>query len=107
MNISIFYLIRGKPDKYIQKLIREVGPRFGERYMIEHPLPSHITLRSPFETKNVKEIEEIIRNFAKRQKPSKIEINGFGNFNRFVSFVRPILSKSALKTQKELIRELD
>jgi len=95
MRYVIVYLIGGKAEKYHQKLVREVGPRFGERYLIENPLPLHITLKSPFELDNSKELESTLKLFVKRYKPEEIEIGGFGNFRRFVSFLKVKLSKQS------------
>ena len=104
MKYSIFYLIKGKAEKYHQRLVKEVGPKFGERYMIENPLPSHITLKSPFETDNIKEIERLLKEFVKKHKKSKIEIRGFGNFDRHVAFLKIKPSKQAVQIQKELLK---
>ena len=107
MKYSIFYLIKGNAKKYQQKLVRIVGPKFKEKYVRDSKLPAHITLKAPFDTKNIKEVERIIRGFVKKQKPSKIKIIGFGHFRRFVAFLKFNFSKSALNTQKQLIKELD
>lgn len=106
MKYSIFYLIKGKAGKYIQKLVQEVGPKFAENYMIKNPLPSHITIKAPFETDNIKDVEKVLREFVREHHTSKINIEGFGNFNRFVSFLNTKFSREALRTQKELLNEL-
>ena len=106
MKLSIFYLIKGESDKYVQKLVTEVGPKFGENYLVENHLPSHITLKSPFETENIKEVEKVMECFANQQNSSEIYVNGFDNFREFVAFLKPVFSEKALKMQKQLIREL-
>jgi 2'-5' RNA ligase len=106
MKYVLVYLIRGKVERYHQKLVKEVGPKFGERYMIENPLPSHITLKSPFELKDYKELDNILKTFVKKHKSTKIKINGFGNFNRFVTFLKINTPKKVVKIQKELLKEV-
>jgi 2'-5' RNA ligase len=106
MKYCIFYLIKGKAEKYHQRLIKEVGPKFGERYMIENPLPAHITLKYFFETDRTKELEKLLGQFVKKQKLSKIEINGFGRFDQHVAFLKIKFSKQAIKIQKELVKEI-
>ncbi|MCX6750664.1 MAG: 2'-5' RNA ligase family protein [Candidatus Pacearchaeota archaeon] len=103
MKYCIFYLIEGKAKRYHQKLVKEVGPKFGERYMIENPLPAHITLKYFFETSRTKELEKLLREFVKKQKQSKMEIDGFSNFDRRVVFLKIKPSKQAIKTRKELV----
>src|SRR3989338_7253960 len=100
MRYVIVYLIGGKAEKYHQKLVREVGPRFGERYLIENPLPSHITLKSPFELDNSKELESTLKLFVKRYKPEEIEIGGFGNFrHQKCSFEYPVCFMSEMQNR--------
>jgi 2'-5' RNA ligase len=106
MKYSIFYLIKGEAGKYNQKLLKTIGPKNGENYMIENPLPSHVTLKSPFEIDNIREIEEFLDDFVKKQKQSRIEIDGFGNFRRFVAFLKVKFSVGAKKIQKNLVKEL-
>jgi len=106
MKYVLVYLIRGKVEKYHQKLVKEVGPKFGERYMVENPLPSHITLKSPFELENSKELETTIKRFIRKHKSTKIKVNDFGNFKRFVTFLKTNISKQGFKIQKELLKEV-
>jgi len=106
MKYSIVFLIKGKADKYNQKLVELVGPKFGENYIVENPLPSHITLKSPFELKNSEKLEKNLKEFIKRHHISKIKIKGFGNFKRFVSFMDVKFSKESLNIQKDLIKEI-
>lgn len=106
MKYVLVYLIRGKAEKYHQKLVKEVGPKFGERYMVENPLPSHITLKSPFELEDSKELEALIKRFIKTHKSTKIKVNDFGNFKRFVTFLKINISKQGFKIQKELLKEV-
>lgn len=106
MRYALVYLIRGKAEKYHQKLVKEVGPKFGEKYMMENPLPSHITLKSPFELDNSIELENMLNVFSKKHKSVKIKINSFGNFRRFVAFLKISLPKQVFKIQKDLLREV-
>lgn len=106
MKYSIFYLISGEAKKYRNELVKKVGPKFRERYVLESRLPAHITLKIPFETNKIKEIEKRLEGIVNNHKASKIRIIGFGRFERFVAFLKFEFSKPALKTQRELIREL-
>ncbi len=106
MRYSIFYLIGGETKKYQQNLVKEVGPKFGEKYVLESKLPAHITLKAPFDIEKINELEKILGAFVKNHKSSKINVVGFDNFNRFVAFLKFEFSKSALRIQKEMINEL-
>lgn len=106
MKYAIFYLLKGEAKKYRDKLVREVGPRFGERYVLDSKLPAHVTLKTPFITKDIIKIENLLREFSKKHKSQEIEITGFGNFNEFVTFLKFNFPEPAKKIQKELIKEL-
>lgn len=104
---SIFYLFNGEARKYQEKLVKEIGPKFGENYVIESKLPAHITLKSPFEIGDIKPVEKVLEEFVKKQKKAKVEIIGFGNFRRFVAFLEFKFSEKAMKIQSEMIKELN
>jgi len=104
---SIFYLLKGNAKNYRNKLVKEVGPTFGERYVFDSKLPAHITLKVPFETNDIKNIEENLKEFVKNHKESKIKIIEFGHFRRFVAFLKFEFSKNALSIQKDLINSLN
>lgn len=107
MKYVLVCLLRGKIEKYHQNLVKKVGPKFGENYMIENPIPSHITLKYPFETNEIFILERILSRFCKDNKSTKIKIDGFGNFRRFVSFLKVNFSKEAKKVRKSLLNEIE
>lgn len=107
MKYVIVYLVRGKVERYHQFLVKTIGPKFGENYLIKNPLPSHITIKSPFVSKNIKNVEYTIKNFVNTRKPVRIDVEGFGNFNRFVAFLKLKFPKQLLKIHTELLNELE
>ena len=108
MKYAIAYLIKGEAGRYNQKLIRDVGPKFNETYMIENPMPSHVTLKYSFNAtlKQLSELEKFLARFSKRFKQQKIIINGFGHFRRFVAFLNVEFSEQAVEIHRELNKEL-
>ena len=103
MKYVLVYLIKGKVEKYHQNLVKNVGPKFDENYLIENPLPSHITLKYPFKTKNIKDLEKTLSRFSKRHKTSKMQINGFGNFRKFVIFLKINFPKPSQQIHKNFL----
>ena len=87
-------------------MVKKVGPKFGERKVIDNPIPSHLTLKYPFKTNKISEIEQVIPKYVKKQKPAKMKLEGFGNFRRFVAYSKVVVSIGAIKIQKGLIKEL-
>lgn len=102
----IGYVLEGKEKEYNQKLVEEVGPMFGEDYIVENPRPPHLTLKSPFETDKIEEIESLLSKFAKDHKSTRFKINGFDNFRKFVAFLKVEDSDKIRELQKSLINEL-
>ncbi|MBI4116913.1 2'-5' RNA ligase family protein [Candidatus Pacearchaeota archaeon] len=90
----------------MDKLVKEIGPKFGENYVLDSKLPAHITLKIPFNLRNIKELENFLENFVKKLHREEIEIVGFDNFRRFVVFLKFNFSKSALRIQSNLIYEI-
>ena len=106
MRLALIYLIKGSAEKYHQKLVKEVGPKFGEMHLIEDPLPSHITLKYPFNTRSLKKIETIIEDIVNKNKKTNINVGGFGHFKRLVVFMKVKFTHKEKRIQKELIKEL-
>jgi 2'-5' RNA ligase len=102
----LVYLTRGEVEKYHNQLVSEVGPKFGENFMIGNPRPSHVTLKSPFYMENTSKIEAVLEKFVKKQKSSEIKIVDFGNFHERVAFLKTDFSAAGKEMQKELLSEL-
>ncbi len=102
----IVYLMRNKVKKYQEKLIDELSKKF-KINNLNHHIPAHITLKVPFETKRIKNVENVLRNFVKKQKQSKIKVKGFGSFNGKVIFINPIYSNAAKILTRNLIKDLE
>ncbi len=107
MKYAIVYLIRGKIEKYHKKLVRELAKKFNESYLLKNPIPSHATLKYSFRTNKIKEIEDIIKEFVKKQKPAKLEIKKINNFHKKVIYLQLNFSKKAIEIYRELIKRLD
>ena len=108
MKYAIVYLIGGEAKKYQHRLIKKLADISGEEYLTkENPIPEHVTIRSPFKTKHIKQLEALLKDFAKKQKPVKIKVDGFGNFKRFVAFLKINFSREMSIIQKELIKTLE
>jgi 2'-5' RNA ligase len=106
MKVVLVYRIKGKLEKIQQKLVKEVGPKFGEEYMIENPLPVHVTLSSPFEFKKIKEVDNFVKQFVKNKEKSIINVRGFGKFDNKVAYIKTTFSKQGRLIQRKLVKDL-
>jgi len=107
MRYVIVLLIKGEAGEYHNNLVKTVGPKFQENYLVENPRPSHITLKSPFELKDSEELEKTLKKFVETHKKSEFKINGFDNFRKFVAFLKCEFSPECRKIQKELVNILE
>jgi len=109
MKYSIFCLLKGKAKIYHQKLVKEYAKKFNELYLIQFPLPSHITLKYPFEASEsmIKHLEEKLKEFCKTHKKSSILLSKISNFDKKVVIIKATFSKEAIKDYKELMQTLE
>jgi 2'-5' RNA ligase len=107
MRYVIVYLVKGKAKKYQNKLKNEVGPKFGENHLVDNPIPAHVTIKSPFETKKIEEVESVISEFVKKRKAVDLKIDGFDKFRRFVAFLKIDFGKEGRKVRKDLLKDLE
>ncbi len=105
-DFVIVHLLRGESGRYHEELVKTVGPKFNENYLIENPRPSHFTLKAPFWADDIAIIEDLLEAFVKTQKSQSISVGGFSNFREKVIFLNSEFSEEAIKIQKDLVEEL-
>jgi hypothetical protein len=106
MKYSICYLLKGDIVKFHKQKVRELAKKFNEPYLLENPIPLHTTLKYPFRTKRIKEIEDMLKEFVRKQKKGKIQVRKVINFNKKAVCLKLDFSKKANKTFKDLVKEL-
>jgi len=100
-------LIRGEAQAYQQDLINKLAEISGENYMTEiNPLPQHVTLKAPFETKDLEKLEKLIEEFVKTRTQGDIKIEGFNNFDRFVAFLDTKFDEKSEEVRENLLKIL-
>ncbi len=106
MKYSICYLLTGEAGKFHKQKVKELAKKFNESYLLENPIPSHSTLKYPFRTNKIKEIEDVLKEFVKKQKKEKIKIRKINNFYNKVVCLQLDYSKKANKIFKSLVKRL-
>lgn len=106
MRYSICYKLNGKVEKYLKQKIKELAKEFNEPYLLNNPIPAHVTLKYPFEGKNIHEIENLLKNFVKKNKKTKIKVRKINNFHNKVVFLQFDFSKKAKTVFRNLIKTL-
>jgi hypothetical protein len=107
MKYSIWYLLTGEAGKFHKQKVKELARKFSEPHLLENPIPSHSTLKYPFRTDKIKEIEDMLKEFVKKQKKEKIKIRQINNFRNKVIYLQLDYSKRANQIFKKLVKELN
>ena len=106
MKYAIVCLIKGDAEKFSETIRSDVAKKFNVTRAIKKNPPSHITLKYPFETKKIKELEKIIENFGNSNKRAKYKLNGYDSFGKNVIFIKIEPSNEMTNIHKKLIDEL-
>lgn len=93
-------------QSYHHKLRDEIARRFGLKRTKKENLDAHFTLKYSFETRDIEEIEELVKKFCENHKKQKLIVGGFGSFPREVIFMKVKASNPAKKMFLDLIKEL-
>jgi 2''-5'' RNA ligase len=96
-------LIEGKAEKFHDRIVSSVCQKFNKR---RQKLPAHITLKAPFETDKIAEMESLLEDFTAKRSKTPIKVSGFGKFRRDVVYMDVEVSQEAREVHDELIEEL-
>lgn len=108
MTYVIVYLIKGKAAKFQQDLAYEIAKKFKHDGTIKSKIPAHLTLKSRFETNNIEEVEEVIKDFTAEENPSLLVLDGFDYFtNPRVIFINAEESKKMRDSYNRLIEKIN
>ena len=103
---SNLYFIAIIPPEPIYSEIKEFQQYFADKYHSKEALkrPSHVTLIPPFQTSEIPEatITNFLGNFAWKQSPMELAIDGFGSFTVGVIYAAFVENERVKKMQKEL-----
>jgi 2'-5' RNA ligase len=106
MEYFIVSLIKGRAKRYHEDLRKIVAKRFDVPFVVRRRVPSHITLKYHFKTKNIKPIEDVLEEFCKYHWAAKYQLKGFGSFRKNVVFMEVLPSKQMRHLQTSLVRHL-
>lgn len=106
MKYLIVILIKGLAEKYQQKLLYLIAERFKVKGAIQRRPPAHLTLKSPFETNDIKPIESVIEQFCKSHQKSSYKLSGINHFDKRVIFIDVLSSEEMNKTYLEFMKHL-
>lgn len=103
LRYVIVCLIKGDALKYHEDAVSDICFKFK---VSRQRLPAHFTIKAPFETDNISEIETLTENFVSNRKKEKMEIKGLGHFGTSTIFMQVHLDNNALAVYDDYIKEL-
>ena len=103
MRYVIVSVVKGNAGDFNNSLRKEIFQTFGAK---SSKLPAHFTIKSPFESGNIKDLENILDSFSKKHKANPYKIKGYDKFDDRVIFMKVLMSKEGQKVHDELIDEL-
>ena len=104
MRCFIASLLSDEVKKYHSQLCESLSRQFGPADPCQK-IPSHFTLKSPFESDQdqTKRIETLLASFARRQKPAPLKVANFGHFGDRVVYLRIVPSDAAREIYRALV----
>jgi 2'-5' RNA ligase len=100
MRYVIVCLIKGEALDYHENLVTDICNKFSVK---RQKLPAHFTIKAPFETDNIDEVEKLTEGFCLSNVSSPIELINFGRFKENVVFMDVKTSKEAVETHDKYI----
>ena len=105
MRYFIAYTLDGETKTAHEKLTNEIADTF-DVFRLSGYIPPHITLKYPFEAKEINDIEQILASFSLTHNRAPIKIHGFGSFDEETIFTDVLASAEAENLIQELMDAL-
>ena len=90
MRYVVVSVVKGNAGKFNNNLRKEVYEKFNVK---SSKLPAHFTIKSPFESDDISELENLLDKFSKENSSTHYKINGYDHFDDRVIFMKVIMSK--------------
>lgn len=103
LRYVIVCLIKGKALEFHEQLVKNICANFNVK---RQRLPGHFTIKAPFETDNIEEIENIVKEFSSNFGAFPIKLEGFGHFRQDVVFIDIKVSDKAKEVHDSFIDKL-
>ena len=103
MRYVLVCLIKGEALNFHETLVSKICSNFNVK---RQRLPAHFTIKAPFETERIKEVENILEEFSRKHSKNELKIKDFNHFRDAVVYMDIHPSKDALQTHDDFIDSL-
>ena len=100
MRYVVVSVVKGEAGNFNNNLKKEVYQKFNAK---SSKLPAHFTIKSPFETDNIVQLENTLDKFSKENYSAPYKIKGYDHFDDRVIFMKVIMSKEGKILHDNLI----
>jgi 2'-5' RNA ligase len=100
MRYVIVCLLKEDALKFHESLVKDVCSKFNVK---PQRLPAHFTIKAPFETENIDELDQLTNLFCKEMTKAPFTVEGYGHFRSNVVYMKLKLSNEAILIYKNYI----
>ncbi len=104
MRYVIVSVVRGEAGDFNNSLRKEVFQKLGAK---SSKLPAHFTIKSPFESDDISELNSTLEDFSKNNPSTKYTIKGYDHFDDRVVYMKVFMSKEGKIVHNKLFDTLD
>ncbi len=107
MRYCVVYLVKGELQEYFNQITTDVALKFGTKDLSKR-VPPHITLKYPFETDDIREVENKIIATIKGKPNFNFIVEGFERFadKKETIFLSVKVDEAAYSVLKQVISEI-
>lgn len=103
LRYVVVSVLKKDAGKFNNTLRKDVFDKFGVK---SSKLPAHFTIKSPFESDDISQLEKILNIFCNSNNATPYEIHGFDHFDDRVIYMKVFMSNDAKFVHDKLIDEL-
>ncbi|MFH0713909.1 MAG: 2'-5' RNA ligase family protein [Candidatus Micrarchaeota archaeon] len=106
MRVVFVCLLSGPVVNYQQELVEKVAAKFNLNLTKNRNLPTHFTLKYPFEVSSLDWLEKVLAHFATNHSPAAMQVGGFKSFGNRVIYLDVKQSQQSKKIASEFCSTL-
>ena len=104
MRYVIVSVVKGEGGDFNNRLRNDIYKKFNAK---SSKLPAHFTIKAPFESENINQLEITLENFVKNNNKANYTLTGYDHFDNRVIFMKVNMSNEGKKLHDKLIDQLN
>lgn len=100
MRYVIVSTVKGDAGKFNNNLRKDIFEKFKVK---SSKLPAHFTIKAPFESNDISELDKVLKEFVKNHKSTPYKLFGYDSFDNRVIYMKVLMSSEGKIVHNELI----